>query len=158
MKRVPSDQHDRENAFGRSCARLRQRMSLTQQAMGRLLGSRLSGRGLSAPAGCFSMPEPARRLSAGPLASAPTELAHQRRSTHRPAAGVLAALSALSARAGKPGNAAVRTRSRGPLSCGQPLALKIVAEVMYESRRKRFMLVIQVGVLPLEQNDIFRNR
>ena len=38
MKRVPSDQHDGENAFGRPCARLRQRMSLTQRALGRLLG------------------------------------------------------------------------------------------------------------------------
>ncbi len=37
MKRVPSDQHDGENAFGRPCARLRQRMSLTQRALGRLL-------------------------------------------------------------------------------------------------------------------------
>jgi transcriptional regulator with XRE-family HTH domain len=38
MKRIPSNQHERENAFGRSCVRLRKSMGLTQQALGRLLG------------------------------------------------------------------------------------------------------------------------
>jgi WD40 repeat protein/transcriptional regulator with XRE-family HTH domain len=38
MKHVPSDQHDRKNAFGRSCVRLRQSMNLTQRALGRHLG------------------------------------------------------------------------------------------------------------------------
>ncbi len=38
MKRIPSDQHERENAFGRSCVRLRKSMGLTQRALGRLLG------------------------------------------------------------------------------------------------------------------------
>src|SRR5690348_3977279 len=38
MKRFPSNQQQRENAFGRSCARLRKSMGLTQRALGRLLG------------------------------------------------------------------------------------------------------------------------
>src|SRR2546425_1520313 len=38
MKRIPSNQQQRENAFGRSCARLRKSMGLTQRALGRLLG------------------------------------------------------------------------------------------------------------------------
>ncbi len=38
MKRIPSNQHAWENAFGRSCVRLRKSMGLTQQALGRLLG------------------------------------------------------------------------------------------------------------------------
>ena len=38
MKRLPSNQHERENAFGRSCVALRQQMGLTQRALGRLLG------------------------------------------------------------------------------------------------------------------------
>src|SRR5256714_4661651 len=38
MKRLPSDEHKGENTFGRSCVRLRQRMGLTQRALGRLLG------------------------------------------------------------------------------------------------------------------------
>ncbi len=38
MKRSLSDQHTSENAFGRSCVRLRKSMGLTQQALSRLLG------------------------------------------------------------------------------------------------------------------------
>lgn len=38
MKRLPSDEHKGENAFGRSCVRLRRNMGLTQRALGRLLG------------------------------------------------------------------------------------------------------------------------
>src|SRR5260370_11318541 len=38
MKHFPSDQQERENAFGRSCVRLRKSMGLTQQALSRLLG------------------------------------------------------------------------------------------------------------------------
>ena len=38
MKHLPSDQHERENAFGHSCVRLRKSMDLTQRALGRLLG------------------------------------------------------------------------------------------------------------------------
>src|SRR6266849_512338 len=38
MKHFPSDQQERENAFGRSCVRLRKSMGLTQQALGKLLG------------------------------------------------------------------------------------------------------------------------
>src|SRR6266446_216725 len=38
MKRIPSNQHERENAFGRSCVRLRKSMGLTQRALGRFLG------------------------------------------------------------------------------------------------------------------------
>src|SRR5712692_5183512 len=38
MKRIPSDQHERENALRRSSVRLRKSMGLTQRALGRLLG------------------------------------------------------------------------------------------------------------------------
>jgi len=38
MKHLPSDQHERENVFRRSCVRLRKSMGLTQRALGRLLG------------------------------------------------------------------------------------------------------------------------
>src|SRR6266516_7806010 len=37
-KQQKTDQHERENAFGRSCARLRKHMHLTQRELGRLLG------------------------------------------------------------------------------------------------------------------------
>ena len=37
-KHKKTDQHERENAFGRSCARLRKHMHLTQRELGRLLG------------------------------------------------------------------------------------------------------------------------
>jgi WD40 repeat protein/transcriptional regulator with XRE-family HTH domain len=37
-KHQKTDQHERENAFGRSCARLRKHMHLTQRELGRLLG------------------------------------------------------------------------------------------------------------------------
>ncbi len=37
-KHKKTDQHERENAFGRSCARLRKNMHLTQRELGRLLG------------------------------------------------------------------------------------------------------------------------
>jgi hypothetical protein len=33
MKRFPSNQQQRENTFGRSCARLRKSMGLTQRAL-----------------------------------------------------------------------------------------------------------------------------
>ncbi len=38
MKRLPSHQQQRENAFGRSCVALRKKMGLTQRALGELLG------------------------------------------------------------------------------------------------------------------------
>src|ERR1700694_5003902 len=38
MKRLPSNQQQREDAFGRSCVALRKTMDLTQRALGRLLG------------------------------------------------------------------------------------------------------------------------
>jgi transcriptional regulator with XRE-family HTH domain len=38
LKRFPSKQHERENAFGRSSLALRQKMGLTQRALGGLLG------------------------------------------------------------------------------------------------------------------------
>jgi transcriptional regulator with XRE-family HTH domain len=38
MKRLSSDGHERENAFGRSCVRLRKSMKLTQRELGRRLG------------------------------------------------------------------------------------------------------------------------
>src|ERR1700694_3085375 len=38
MKRLPSNQQQREDAFGRSCVALRKKMDLTQRALGRLLG------------------------------------------------------------------------------------------------------------------------
>ena len=37
-KQQKTDQYERKNAFGRSCARLRQHMNLTQRELGRLLG------------------------------------------------------------------------------------------------------------------------
>jgi WD40 repeat protein/transcriptional regulator with XRE-family HTH domain len=37
-KQQKTDQHERENAFGRSCARLRKHMHLSQRELGRLLG------------------------------------------------------------------------------------------------------------------------
>src|ERR1700737_4464777 len=38
MKRLPSNQQQREDAFRRSCVALRKKMDLTQRALGRLLG------------------------------------------------------------------------------------------------------------------------
>src|SRR5579864_3219154 len=38
MKHFPSDQQERENAFGPRCAMLRKSMGLTQRALGSLLG------------------------------------------------------------------------------------------------------------------------
>jgi DNA-binding XRE family transcriptional regulator len=37
-KQQKTDQHERENAFGRSCARVRKSMGLTQRELARLLG------------------------------------------------------------------------------------------------------------------------
>jgi WD40 repeat protein len=38
MKRSPTNQYERENAFGRTCVALRRKMGLTQRALGGLLG------------------------------------------------------------------------------------------------------------------------